>query len=182
VLAGTRPAPADDRTLGRRSAVERPTVRGKFLYVGNEKLYIRGVTYGTFRPDARGDAFPARDTVERDFAQMAENAVNAVRTYTPPPRWLLDAAQRHGLYVLAGFAWEQHVAFLDDPRRPADMSGGFAPPWGRARATRRSSGGRSATRCRPRSCAGTDASGCSASSSGSIWRRRKRIRARWRRT
>src|SRR5437899_3219292 len=28
----------------------RPTLRGKFLWVGEEKFYIRGVTYGPFRP------------------------------------------------------------------------------------------------------------------------------------
>jgi hypothetical protein len=39
---------------------------------------------------------PARDVVERDLAAMAEAGINAVRTYTVPPRWLLDAAQRHG--------------------------------------------------------------------------------------
>ena len=33
----------------------RPTVRGKFLFVGEEKFFVRGVTYGTFRPDANGD-------------------------------------------------------------------------------------------------------------------------------
>jgi len=27
-------------------AVVRPSVRGKFLWVGDEKLYLRGVTYG----------------------------------------------------------------------------------------------------------------------------------------
>src|SRR5829696_3641155 len=95
-------------------ARSRPEARGKFLFVGDEKLYIKGVTYGTFRPDDRGDAFPQPRVVECDFAQMAASGVNAVRTYTPPPLWLLDAAQRHGLWVLAGFAWEQHVAFLDE--------------------------------------------------------------------
>jgi O-antigen biosynthesis protein len=102
-------------------AASRPEVRGKFLYVGDRKLYVKGVTYGTFRPDEHGDGFPSRETVEGDFARMAENGLNAVRTYTPPPRWLLDTAQRHGLLVLAGFAWEQHVAFLDDRGRPADI-------------------------------------------------------------
>jgi hypothetical protein len=29
---------------------QRPSVRGKFFFVGNEKLYVRGATYGTFRP------------------------------------------------------------------------------------------------------------------------------------
>jgi GT2 family glycosyltransferase len=91
----------------------RPRVAGKFIYVGDEKLYVRGVTYGTFRPgpDGREQFDPVQ--VERDFAQMREAGANAVRTYTVPPRWLLDAAQAHGLYVMAGLPWEQHVAFLD---------------------------------------------------------------------
>ena len=37
---------------------ERPRAGGKFLFVGGEKLYLRGVTYGTFRPNADGDEFP----------------------------------------------------------------------------------------------------------------------------
>ena len=79
-----------------------PHARGKFLFVGDQKLYVRGVTYGTFRPDARGDEFPPPELVERDFALMAANGINAVRTYTPPPRWLLDAAHRHGLRLMVG--------------------------------------------------------------------------------
>ncbi len=51
----------------------RPRVRGKFLFVGGEKLYIRGVTYGTFRPDADGNEYHP-DVVERDFAEMAAHA------------------------------------------------------------------------------------------------------------
>jgi O-antigen biosynthesis protein len=96
---------------------ERPCVQGKFIFCGSEKLYIRGVTYGPFRPDAVGGEYHSPDIVERDFAQMAANGLNAVRTYTVPPRWLLDAAQRHGLRVMVGLPWEQHVAFLDDKQR-----------------------------------------------------------------
>src|SRR5687768_4315061 len=68
----------------------RPSVRGKFLFVGDEKLYIRGVTYGTFRPRADGCEFPEPLEVATDFALMAEHGINTVRTYTVPPRWLLD--------------------------------------------------------------------------------------------
>src|SRR5207237_7925034 len=32
----------------------RPQVRGKFLFVGDEKFYVKGVTYGAFQPDANG--------------------------------------------------------------------------------------------------------------------------------
>jgi GT2 family glycosyltransferase len=93
------------------------TVRGKFLFSGMRKLAVRGVTYGPFAPDARtGEGFRP-DTVRRDFAQMAERAVNAVRLYDVPPGWLLDAAAEHGLRVMIGLPWEQHVAFLDDRDR-----------------------------------------------------------------
>ena len=104
-----------------RVAVERPEVRGKFLFRGDEKVYVKGVTYGTFRPDPEGYAYPSRDQVDRDFAGMAANGVNAVRTYTVPPRWLLDLARQHGLLVMVGFAWEHHVAFLDDRGRAAGI-------------------------------------------------------------
>ncbi|MGI0149138.1 MAG: hypothetical protein ACREDF_06370, partial [Thermoplasmata archaeon] len=61
---------------------------------------MRGATYGTFRPRPDGHEYPDERVVERDFAQMAANGVNAVRTYTVPPRCLLDSAGRHGLHVL----------------------------------------------------------------------------------
>src|SRR5689334_11212513 len=76
----------------------RPRVAGKFIFLGDEKFYIRGVTYGTFRPNADGGPFPERETVERDFQMMALNGLNSVRTYTVPPRWLLDLAQENGLH------------------------------------------------------------------------------------
>jgi len=94
-------------------APSRPSVHGKFIYLGEERMLVRGVTYGPFRPDGAGDDYRP-DVVMQDFAQMAAHGVNAVRTYTAPPRWLLDAAQAHELHVMVGLAWEQHVAFLDD--------------------------------------------------------------------
>ena len=32
-------------------ARQRPRVEGKYLFVGGQKLWIKGVTYGTFRPE-----------------------------------------------------------------------------------------------------------------------------------
>src|SRR5688572_15268738 len=89
---------------------------GKFLYVGDDKFLVRGVTYGPFRPDQDGNEFePA--TVEADFARIAGERFNAVRLYTVPPRWILDAAARHGLRLMIGIPWEQHIAFLDERQR-----------------------------------------------------------------
>jgi glycosyltransferase involved in cell wall biosynthesis len=95
------------------STADRPRVQGKFIFAGREKLYVRGVTYGTFRPNGDEEEFPVRRVVDRDFALMADNGVNAVRTYTPPPIWLLDIAQRRGLRVIAGLPVERSVAFVD---------------------------------------------------------------------
>jgi GT2 family glycosyltransferase len=88
-------------------------VRGRGFCIGEHPLSLRGVTYGAFRPNGAGDPFPEPEQVIRDFAAMAHHGVNAVRVYTPPPRWLLDQAQAEGLRVLAGLCWEQHVAFLE---------------------------------------------------------------------
>jgi len=92
-------------------------VQGKFLYLGDEKFWVRGVTYGPFLSEADGSEYRSEDVVERDFARIAANGFDAIRTYTVPPRWLLDAAQRHHLFVMVGVPWEQHVAFLDDRKR-----------------------------------------------------------------
>ncbi len=93
----------------------RPCVRGKSIFVGDEKLPVRGATYGAFRPDPHGNEFHDLEVVERDFAQMAANGMNAVRIpHTTPPRSLLDVAQRHGLRVMVGLSAEQQIGFLID--------------------------------------------------------------------
>src|SRR5437773_1972805 len=44
-------------------ALARPTIRGKFLAAGGSKLYVRGVTYGAFEPDAAGREYTDLATV-----------------------------------------------------------------------------------------------------------------------
>ena len=92
----------------------RPTVRGKSLYLGEQKLTVKGVTYGPFSSEPGGGFEP--ETAEHDFAQMVAAGINAIRLYTPPARWLLDLAHAYGLLVMIGVPWEQHVAFLDSGR------------------------------------------------------------------
>jgi glycosyltransferase involved in cell wall biosynthesis len=96
-------------------------VRGKFLFAGTEKLYVRGVAYGPFRPEKDGSEYHTPEAVERDFRQMRQHGINAVRTYTVPPHWFLDLAHQRGLHVLVGLPWEQHVTFLTDHARARDI-------------------------------------------------------------
>jgi O-antigen biosynthesis protein len=94
----------------------RPQIHGRSIVLGDAKLHVRGTTYGTFRsPD--GSSFPSPDRARADFEAMAAVGANAVRTYLPPPLWLLDMAGEHGLHVMVGLAWEQHIAFLDESDR-----------------------------------------------------------------
>jgi len=113
VAACLAPQPAPERAACDWS---RPDVRGKFLWVANEKFYVRGVTYGPFQPDGSGDTYPAPESVKRDFGLMAAHRINAIRTYNAPPRWLLDLAQQHGLRVMVGLQGERHFAFLEDSK------------------------------------------------------------------
>ena len=96
-------------------AAVRPEVRGPFLFLGDEKLVIKGVTYGTFAPDSEGHRFPPRETVAFDFQEMRRANVNAIRTYTPPPNWVFDEARAAGLRILSGIHWEGRDCSFDDP-------------------------------------------------------------------
>ena len=97
-------------------SVNRPQIHGRSIVLGSEKLHVRGATYGTFRP-TDGWLLPPPDQVNADFEAMAAVGINSLRTYESPPSWLLDTAQAHGLKVMVGLAWEQHIAFLDEPGR-----------------------------------------------------------------
>ena len=69
----------------------------------------------------KGSNYPSPDVVERDFTAIKNAGLNTVRVYTVPPRWLLDLAAAHGLRLMIGLPWEQHIAFLDDKIRVRDI-------------------------------------------------------------
>src|SRR3954462_15467886 len=50
--------------------------RSKFLWRGQEKLYVCGTTYGTFGPGEDGSGYPAQEIVEADFDGMAAVRLN----------------------------------------------------------------------------------------------------------
>jgi GT2 family glycosyltransferase len=96
-----------------------PSVRGKFLFVGDQKFFIKGVTYGAFRPNDAGVEFHDLGKIRRDFAMMAQNGINTVRIpHTTPPVHLLDIAAEHNLRVMVGLSAEQYVGYLVDGKRP----------------------------------------------------------------
>src|SRR4029078_8869187 len=109
-----RPTFAQSSVATRNPA--RPRVGGKFFFIGDEKLWIRGASYGPFRP-GDGCEYGTPSAVEADFKQMAANGLNTIRTYTVPPLWLLDLAYAQSLRVMVGLPWEQHITFLDDRDR-----------------------------------------------------------------
>lgn len=93
--------------------VERVRVHGRFLFAGDEKFFIKGVTYGPFPNNQQGDPLPEREQVVRDFEMMRAAGVNTLRVYYVPSRWFLDLAHSCGLRVVVGIPWPQHLCFLD---------------------------------------------------------------------
>lgn len=88
-------------------------VDGKFFRVAGQKLYLKGVTYGPFAPNERGDTFAAHEQTARDFLQLRELGANLLRVYYVPPRWFLDLAAEHGIKVIVDVPWPKHLCFLD---------------------------------------------------------------------
>lgn len=99
----------------------RPSIDGKFFKLGEQRFYIKGVTYGTFEPNESGDLFPPVEIIDEDFRLMAENGVNTVRTYTVPPIAVLDTALKHNLKMMIGMPWEQHLTFLDSEKQEREI-------------------------------------------------------------
>jgi glycosyltransferase involved in cell wall biosynthesis len=98
----------------------RPRVSGRFLVVNGERFQVKGVTYGTFRPNAAGEPYPERARVRDDLFQMRAAGVNTVRLYTPPPDWLADLAADAGLLLFADICWgPRRCDDFDQPKRLA---------------------------------------------------------------
>lgn len=104
-----------------KELIDRPSIDGKFFNLKESRIYIKGVTYGTFEPNESGDLFPPLEIVEKDFLLMSKNGINTVRTYTVPPLKILDIALKHNLKMMIGMPWEQHLTFLDTKEQENDI-------------------------------------------------------------
>lgn len=104
---------------GRSRRAERQTNRvrrdGKFFRLGEQKFFVKGVTYGPFEPNRDGHHLPNPEQARRDFEQMLDLGANCVRIYHVPPTWFLDLAQEMGLKVFLDVAWPKNLTFVDNP-------------------------------------------------------------------
>jgi cellulose synthase/poly-beta-1,6-N-acetylglucosamine synthase-like glycosyltransferase len=109
------------RRLAPSNGAEKISLRGRFFFSGDEKFFLKGVTYGPFAVASHGAPFPESGTVESDFTLINELGANCIRTFTPPPKWLLDLAAASGLRVITGIPWPQHICFLDSFSTQAEI-------------------------------------------------------------
>jgi GT2 family glycosyltransferase len=91
----------------------RLTARNKHLYDGDTKFYAKGVSYGPFAPNSRGERYPEPQRAAEDFALMRDLGVNVIRTYVPAPAWMFDLAAKYSLRLMVSLLWPSHLMFLD---------------------------------------------------------------------
>jgi GT2 family glycosyltransferase len=96
------------------SSVERVRACGKFFRAGSEKWFARGVCYGPFPANRNGEPLPEPLRARADLAHISRLGASCLRTYFPPPLWLLDAAAENALRVLVDVPWEKHRCFFED--------------------------------------------------------------------
>jgi GT2 family glycosyltransferase len=85
---------------------------GKFFRLGDQKFWVKGVTYGPFEPRPEGIHLPGQHQLEADLRQIAGLGANTVRVYHVPPRSFLDTAYAFRLKVLVDVPWSKHRCFL----------------------------------------------------------------------
>ena len=124
LVLGIKSEPSQAVSLVEASAVPanvpflRPRTSGRFLLVNGSRFWVKGVTYGTFRPNENGEPYPTRSKTRDDFERMREAGINTIRLYTPPPDWLADLASEFGLHILADICWgPRRCDDFDNPER-----------------------------------------------------------------
>src|SRR5258707_10396708 len=84
----------------------------KFFCEGDRKFFVKGVSYGPFRPDAEGNYLGRPEQVDAALALMRHVGFNVVRIYHAPPRWFLDRCADARMRVLVTLPWAKHIEFL----------------------------------------------------------------------
>ena len=94
------------------SANSRVRPVAKFFFEGGRKFFVKGVTYGPFKPAAEENYLGRHEQVDLDLALMRKVGLNVVRIYHAPPRWFLDRCAVAGIRVLVTLPWAKHIEFL----------------------------------------------------------------------
>jgi O-antigen biosynthesis protein len=99
----------------------RLVVRNKYIFAGAQKFYARGVSYGPFAENSRGERYPEPERAETDFALMRQLGANVIRVYVPPPEWMFELAAKYELRMMVGMPWPFHMAFLDSKQMTREI-------------------------------------------------------------
>ncbi|MGB6220445.1 glycosyltransferase [Haloferula sp.] len=102
--------------------MERLAIDGKFLRVGDQRVFLRMVTYGPFPGGWPQD-------LRAELERVRASGFDAMRLYEWPTRELLDAAESLGLRVFAGIKWAQSCDFFrhdELPNAKAALASGLA--------------------------------------------------------
>jgi GT2 family glycosyltransferase len=88
---------------------------GKFLQLaGGEPFFMRGVSYGPFKPNSRSEPFPEDERLASDLRHIASLGFNTVRIYELPTPAVLREVEFNSLRLIVGIPWAEHVDFLSD--------------------------------------------------------------------
>lgn len=92
---------------------QRVVAAGKFLqFADGTSHFIRGISYGPFKPNSRGEPFPEDDRLAADLRHIAALGFNTLRLYEPPTAAVLREVEALGLRLIVGIPWSEHVDFL----------------------------------------------------------------------
>jgi len=94
----------------------------KFFFKDDRKFFVKGITYGPFKPDAGGNYLGPPERAAADLANIRDLGFNVVRVYHSPPLWFLDACSAAGLRVLVTLPWAKHIEFLRDKRARREIT------------------------------------------------------------
>lgn len=91
----------------------RVVTAGKFLQLADgSPHFLRGVTYGPFKPNSRGEPFPEDPQLAVDLRHIAALGFNTLRLYEPPTAVVLREVEALGLRLIVGIPWSEHTDFL----------------------------------------------------------------------
>ncbi len=88
---------------------------GKYLRPGDDRsFFMRGISYGPFKPNSRDEPFPEDARLSADLRHITALGFNTVRIYDLPTATLLREVAALGLRLIVGVPWMEHVDFLSD--------------------------------------------------------------------